>query len=46
MNKYLKAAGNVIFDENYLENRYLKIILLGFEFYSFIFFNLLFVFLN
>jgi hypothetical protein len=38
----INLIANVIFDENYLENRYLKIILLGFEFYSFIFFNLLF----
>ena len=32
---------NVIFDENFLESRYLKIILLGFSIYSMIFFNLL-----
>ena len=33
---------NVFYDENYLENRYLKIYLLGLSLYSMIFFNLLF----
>jgi hypothetical protein len=33
---------NVIYDENYLDNRYLKIYLLGLSVYSMIFFNLLF----
>ena len=33
---------NVIFDENFLENRFLKIVLLGFELYCLIFFNLIF----
>ena len=33
---------NIIFDENYLESRYLKIYLLGLSIYSMIFFNILF----
>jgi hypothetical protein len=33
---------NVIYDENYLDNRYLKLYLLGLSVYSMIFFNLLF----
>ena len=37
----INLIANVIFDENYLENWYLKIVLLGFEFYCFIFFNLI-----
>ena len=32
---------NVIYDENYLDNRFLKIYLLGFSIYSMLFFNLL-----
>ena len=40
--KEVSLIANVIFDYNFLENRFLKIILLGFEFLSFIFFNLLF----
>ena len=32
---------NVIYDENYLDNRYLKIYLLGFSIYCMLFFNLL-----
>ena len=42
---YLKEVNlivNVIFDYNFLENWFLKIILLGFEIYCFIFFNLIF----
>ena len=38
----INLIANVIFDENFLENRYIKIILLGFEFYCLIFFNLIF----
>ena len=33
---------NVLYDENYLESRYLKVYLLGLSFYSMIFFNILF----
>ena len=42
---YLKEVNlivNIILDPNFLENWFLKIILLGFEFYCFIFFNLIF----
>ena len=41
---YLKEVNlivNIIFDENFLENWFLKIVLLGFEFYLFVFFNLI-----
>ena len=40
--KEINLIANVIFDENFLENWWLKIILLGFEFYCFMFFNLIF----
>ena len=40
--KEINLIANVIFDQNFLENRFLKIVLLGFEFYCFIFFNLIF----
>jgi hypothetical protein len=40
--KEINLIANVIFDENFFENWWLKIILLGFEFYCFMFFNLIF----
>ena len=42
---YLKEVNlivNIIYDPNFLENKYLKIVVLGFELFVFIFFNLIF----